>query len=163
MPIVKYIPEETTLPANVAREVSRYTRNRYVEVSEYEAYRNAAAKIDAKPIKYDAAVLYAFAEHLEDAAEDEDQYDEARNLKWAIGNTKVAYWRNKFEADRDRGGKNFNEEKWDAEHAKTDTNKFEASLFHWAKRDNHSEHPAVLLVTLLDKHGYGGKGAKNAR
>lgn len=165
MPIVKYITEETKLPANVAREVARYTRGQYVEVGEYEAYRNAAVKLDTKSIKYDAEALYAFSDKLEEDAEDEAQYDEARNLKWAIGNTKVAFWRNRFEDDRDKGGAKFNEAKWDAEHAKVDRNKFEASLFSWSKRDGRTEHPAVLLVMLLEKYGYGTatKSANNVR
>ena len=52
MPIVKYIPEETNLPTNVARELSRYLCHNTISIEEYEQYRNAALKVDANSIKY---------------------------------------------------------------------------------------------------------------
>lgn len=162
MPIVKYIPAETNLPTAVAREMTRYTANSLVEVSDYEAYRNAALKIDKKPIKYDAEALYAFADKLQEDAEDEREYDEAGSLRWAIGNTKVRFWRDRLDAAIAKSGKR--EKDFDADgwvEAQGDRNKFEASLFGWAKQDSHTEHPAVLLTMLLDKYGYGQKGTKH--
>ncbi len=155
MPIVKYISEETDLPTNVAREINRYTKFSLVALEEYEKYRNAALKLDAKPIKYNCSDLYAFAESLQENAENESEYNDARSLKWAIGNTKVQYRCLLREIAKEKNGKKWNERQW--EEKNPDTGVFEASLFQWHKQDSENRHPAVLLVMLLDLYGYSPK------
>lgn len=160
MPIVKYIPEETNLPTNVSREINRYLCHNMISLEEYEQYRNAALKVDSNPVKYDYNDLHAFADKLQEDAEDEDQYNDARNLKWAISNTKVQYQSNLRESACCKSGSKWNEEKWEKENS---TNTFETSLFSWRKQGSKEEHPAVLLTMLLDRYGYDKKNKTNTR
>lgn len=161
MPIVKYIPEETNLPTNVAREISRYVRHALVPLEEYEQYRNAALKIDAKPVKYNYESLHAFADKLQEDAENEREYEDAGELKWAISNTKVQCRANLSEAAQTSAGKKWNPDRWEAENP--DDGNFESSLFWWRKQDSKEQHPAVLLTMLLDRYGYARKESANAR
>lgn len=161
MPIVKYIPEETGLPTNVAREVNRYTQLNLVPLEKYEEYRNAALKLDANPVKYDYETLHAFADQIQLNAEDEREYDDADDMKWAISCTKVQYRTMLREAAQAKAGKKWNEDRWEAENP--DNGSFEASLFSWRKQDCNDQHPAVLLTLLLDRYKYGQKDKSNVR
>jgi hypothetical protein len=152
MPIVKYFPEEKNLPANVAREISRYVRHNFVPLEEYEQYRDAAVKIDTKPVKHDYKVLNAFADKLQENAQDEREYDDADDLRWAISNTKVLYRESLREAAHANAGVKWNEERWEKENE--DTGTFEASLYWWRKKDAKEQHPAILLTMLLSRYAY---------
>lgn len=162
MPIVKFIERETNLPAAVAAEMDRYTANRDVPLQEYENYRNAAVSLHKRgKAKFCKTRLYKLADSIQDATD-------ASDMRWAIGQTIHGRWiahrteylqSEQFAKDAkkrpclNRTGRI----EWENElavkcYAEPAGDDFEASLFEWRQRDSENRHPAILLVSLLDKY-----------